>query len=109
MPDPNASPRIDQDQAILLASRVFAAFLLFWVIEDLIELPRELFAVLHYLREYTRMGMSVVEASRSSYLLGDYMMYLLANVLRIALWLLAAGWFYRCGPRIRRFFAAEDK
>jgi hypothetical protein len=34
------------------------------------------------------------------------MMYLLANILRIALWLLAAGWFYRCGPRIRNFFAA---
>jgi hypothetical protein len=43
---------------------------------------------------------------RSSYLVGDYMMYLLANILRIAMWLLAAGWSYRCGPRIRGFFAA---
>ena len=51
MPDSITSPRIDRDQAILLASRVFAAFLLFWVVEDITELPRELFSVLHYFRE----------------------------------------------------------
>jgi hypothetical protein len=33
------------------------------------------------------------------------MMYLLSNILRIALWLLAAKWFYRCDPSIQRFFA----
>jgi hypothetical protein len=106
MPDSITSPRIDRDQAILLASRVFAAFLLFWVVEDITELPRELFSVLHYFRESSQSGMSLLQSLRSSYLFGDYMMYLLANVLRIALWLLAAGWFYRCGPRIRSFFAA---
>jgi len=109
MPDPDASPSITHDQAILLASRAFAAFLLFWVVEDVTELPRELFTVMHYFREFHQTGMSLYEASRSSYLLSDYVMYLLANILRIALWLLAAGWFYRCGPRIRRFFAAGDK
>lgn len=107
MPDSNTSPSIDRDQAILLASRVFAAFLLFWVVEDITELPRELFSVLHYLRESSRSGMSLFQTLHSSYLFSDYMMYLLANILRIALWLLAAGWFYRCGPRIRSFFAAE--
>jgi hypothetical protein len=109
MSEPNASTSIDHDQAILLASRVFAAFLLFWVVEDITELPRELFTVMHYFCEFNRTGMSLFEASRSSYLLGDYMMYLLANILHIAMWLLAAGWFYRCGPRIRRFFAAGVK
>ena len=109
MPDPSPSPSIDRDQAILLASRVFAAFLLFWVVEDVTELPRQLFAVMHYFRETSRAEVSVLQALRSSYLLGDYMMYLLANILRIALWLLAAGWFYRCGPRIRRFFVAGSK
>jgi hypothetical protein len=105
MPDPNDSLSINRDQAILLASRVFAAFLLFWVVEDITELPRQLFSVMHYLREFTQAGMGIFQALHSSYLLGDYMMYLLANILRIALWLLAAGWFYRCGPRIRSFFA----
>ena len=109
MPDHNSSPSIDHDQAILLASRVFAAFLLFWVVDDLIELPRELFSVMHYLRESTQAGIGVFEVLRFSYLPSLYLMYLLANILRIALWLLAAGWFYRCGPRIRGFFAEGTK
>jgi hypothetical protein len=106
MPDPNTSPSFDRDQAILLASRVFAAFLLFWVVEDITELPHELFTVVHYFREAGVPELSPFQAMRSSYFLGDYMMYLLANILRIALWLLAAGWFYRCGPRIQNFFTA---
>lgn len=106
MPDPNASPSIDRDQAILLASRLFAAFLLFWVVVDITQLPSELLSVMHYLHESNEREMSMIQALRSSYLLSSYMMYLLANILRIALWVLAAGWFYRCGPRIRSFFAA---
>ncbi len=106
MNNPDASPSIDRDQAILLASRLSAAFLLFWVVEDITELPREIFTVMHYFHESAQAEVSLTQALRSSYFLGDYMMYLLANILRIALWLLAAGWFYRCGPRIRRFFAA---
>jgi len=109
MADQDVSLKIDRDQAILIASRVFAAFLLFWVVEDITELPRELFTVIHYLRETTQAGISLFEALRSSYLLGLYIMYLLANLLRIALWLLAAGWFYRCDPRIRNFFTAATK
>ena len=94
MPDPNTpSPSISLDQSIVLASRVFAAFLLFWVVEDITELPREIFSLMHY----ALLG--------PSYLRSEYVMYLLGNILRIALWLLAAGWFYRCGPRIRKFFA----
>jgi hypothetical protein len=108
MPDANVSGGIDRDQAILLVSRVFAAFLLFWAVTDIIELPHELLSVVHYLREVMQAGMGVAQAFRSSYLLSYYMMYLLANILRIALWLLAAGWFYRCGPRIRSFFAGAQ-
>lgn len=98
---------IDRDQAILIASRTFAAFLLFWVIVDMIELPRELLEVVHYFRESGRAGMGISQAMLSSHVLTVYMMYFLANILRIALWLLAAGWFYRCGPRIRRFFVGK--
>ena len=107
MSEPNPASSIDRDQAILLASRVFAAFLLFWVVDDISELPRELFSLMHYIHGSTQMGMNVIQALRSSYLVSEYMMYLLGNILRIALWLLAAGWFYRCGPRIRNFFSAD--
>ena len=106
MSDSNDSQCINRDQAILIASRVFAAFLLFWVVDDITELPRELFSVTHYFRGTSEAGMSLFQALRSSYLLGEYMIYLLGNILRISLWFLAAGWFYRCGPRIRSFFAA---
>ena len=109
MPESNFSSGIDRDEAVLLASRLFAAFLLFWVVEDITELPRELFSFIHYLHESTRSGLTVVQALRSIYLVSDYMMYLLGNILRIAMWLLAAGWFYRCGPRIRTFFAANSR
>jgi hypothetical protein len=107
MPDPNPSPSIDLEQAVVLASRAFSAFLLFWVVDDITELPRELFSVMHYLRESTQAGMGIFQALHSSYLVSLYMMYLLANIFRIALWLLAAGWFYRCGGRIRGFFTAR--
>jgi hypothetical protein len=109
MPDLNGSSSLDHDRAVLLASRLFAAFLLFWVVDDIIELPRELFSVMHYFRESTQAGIGVFDVLRSFYLPSLYMMYLLANIIRIALWLLAAGWFYRCGPRIRAFFAAATK
>lgn len=109
MQDQNISPGINLDQATLLASRVFAAFFLFWVVEDITELPRELYTVMHYLHQATLLDSSPFEAVRSSYFLGDCVMYLLGNILHIALWLLAAGWFYRCGPRIRTFFNAAAK
>jgi hypothetical protein len=102
--DSKTPPSIDLNRAAILASRVFSAFLLFWVVEDITELPRELFSVMHYLRESTQAGVGVYEALHSSYTLNVYMMYLLSNILRMALWLLAAGWFYRCEGRIRRFF-----
>ena len=69
-------------------------------------MPHELFTVVHYFRLANWADSSPLQTVRSSYLVSDYMVYLLANILRIALWLLAAGWFYRCGPRIRNFFAA---
>lgn len=104
--DPKTTPNIDFDRAAVLASRLFSAFLLFWVVEDITELPRELFSVIHYLRESAQAGLGIFETLHSSYTLSVYMMYLLANILRIALWLLAAGWFYRCEGRVRRFFTA---
>ena len=107
MPDSNGSTTIARDQAILLASRIFAAFLLFWVVDDIIQLPRELFAVMHYFHESARPDVPLARALSASYFLSDYVLYLLSNILRIALWLLAAGWFYRCGPRIHSFFTSE--
>jgi hypothetical protein len=80
--------------------------MLFWCFDDLTLLPRELFAIVHYLRESSARGMSIASVIDTSYLLRAYVLDILADILRIALFLMAAGWFYRCGPRIRRFFGA---
>ena len=106
MPDPNASSSTGRDQAILIASRLFAAYLLFWFLFDLTLLPHQLFHVVHYLKESRVVGLSVAIAKDDSYLLRSYVLEMLGNILRIVLLLMAAGWFYRCGPRIQRFFGA---
>jgi hypothetical protein len=104
MSDPNASPSLTRDQAVLIASRLLAAFLLFWIIDDLTLLPHELLSVAHYMKTTGSVLGTNTSMPVSSYELRYYMLDLFANVLRIALWLVAAGWFYRCGPRISSFF-----
>ena len=95
-------------QAILIASRLFAAYLLFWVITDVIAIPRELLSVTHYAREGTEFGTSLIGVFHQSYLFREYVLNLLANILTIALWLMIAGWFYRCGPRIQNFLLPPE-
>ncbi len=97
-----------QEQAIRIASRTFAAYLLFWVVVDATYLPREILDIVHELQGPHAFGYSVLSAFKASYYPRLYIMYLLENILRIAIWLMAAGWFYRCGPRIRRFFNDEQ-
>ncbi|HZC44329.1 MAG TPA: hypothetical protein VE195_09150 [Acidobacteriaceae bacterium] len=106
MPDPIASRYIDRDQAIRIASRLFAAFLLFWFLVDLSYLPRQVLAILPFLNQSSAMAQAATGASRATYMLRYYASDILANLFRMAVLLMAAGWFYRCGPRIRKFFGA---
>lgn len=96
---------LSREQVILIATRLVVVYLLFWVAFDLTLLPHELLSVAHYVNE-SKSGASV---SGASYFLRGYILDLLANTLHIALWLMAAGWFYRCGPRIRNFFTGGDE
>jgi hypothetical protein len=98
-----ATQHLTTRHATLIASRIVVAYLLFWVVVDLIELPREIHSVVNYAREGTAVGFSLLGAFHQSYLLRTNVLYLVANVLRITLWLMIAGWFYRCGPRIQNF------
>jgi hypothetical protein len=97
---------------VLLISRAISVYLIFWVITDVISLPGELNSFLHHLDEHRRIPASVLAGDSHAralegYWLRTYLFALAANVLRIALWLCAAGWFYRCGPRIQRFFGVS--
>ena len=105
MPDPDASPNLTREQAVLLLSRLLVAFLLFWVVDDVTLLPREALTIAHYIRETGSVLGTNTSMPVTSYTLRYYALDLLANIFRIALWLIAAGWFYRCGPRIQKFFA----
>jgi len=110
MSDPaalNGPPNVPLAQVIRIASRLIAAYLLLWALDDLTALPREVLGVAHYLHAASSAGLSRTGALDASYLLRTYILDLAANTLRIALWLMAAGWFYRCGPKIQRFFNPE--
>jgi hypothetical protein len=109
MPDPSVtepSPTLTREQAILIASRILAAYLLFWIIVDLTYIPHELLAVARYMKVTGSVLGTNTSLPQTSYYLRYYMLVFIENVLHIALWLTAANWFYRCGPRIRNFFAA---
>ena len=112
MPDPTAqhgSPYLTSEQAVLIASRVIVAYLLFWVFEDLTLLPREILPVAHYMQETGSVLGANTRLPVTTYTLRFYMLGLLGLLVRMAVWLMAAGWFYRCGPRIQAFFAAETE
>jgi hypothetical protein len=109
MSEPEPSPCLTHEQAILIASRLFVAYLLFWVIDDITLLPREILPVTHYMKATGSVLGTNTSLPQTSYLLRSYILDFLNNILHIALWLMAAGWFYRCAPRIRSFFAAADK
>lgn len=104
----DAKAPVTQLQLICIASRLFAAYLLFWVVVDIIALPREVLSLTHELHNAAIAG-SAWSAFAASHYVRYYILELLSNLLCIALWLMAAGWFYRCGPRIQRFFSGEDE
>lgn len=91
--EPNSST-----SAIHIASRLFSAYLLFWAADDLILLLRYLLGFMHYQRQQTAEGL---------YLVRSYGLDVASDVFRIALLLMAACWFYRCGPRVQRFFSEK--
>lgn len=103
---PDSSTPATHLQIIRVASRLFAAYLLFWAADDLTILPREVLSLAHEMHNAALAG-APLSAFAASYYLRCYVVEFMSNLLRIALLLLAAGWFYRCGPRIQRFFFPE--
>jgi hypothetical protein len=88
-------------QAVRLASRLAVLYLLFWVMSDLISLPREILGV------YVALKYPGLSTTGTFYVRGQ-LLTLASNVLEIGMWSALALWFYQCGPRIQRFFAIED-
>jgi hypothetical protein len=64
-------------------------------------LPHELVSVAHCNRKTGSVLGTNSSLPETSYLLHTYIQKLLGNILRMTIWLVAAGWFYRCGPPIK--------
>ena len=95
-------------QIVRVVSRLFAAYLLFWVIADIAALPHQILGVIQVVQDAHRAGARLSDP-RVAFSFRIEMLYLSANTFCIGLWFIGAGWFYRCGPRIQRFFAAGDE
>ena len=90
MSDTVPSPSLTREQAILIASRLVVAYLLFWVIDDLTILPHELVSVAHYMHRTGSVLGTNTSLPENSYLLRTYVLEVLGNVLRMAIWLMVA-------------------
>ncbi len=88
---------------VKVATRLVVLYLLFWIVTDLVSLPREIASLLYELRTRTS-----GRPTHDVYYLRSSILYLTGNVLLIALWSLLAMWFYRCGPVIQRFFGVSQ-
>ncbi len=93
------------EQGIRLATRTVTIYLLLWALSDLIGIPREILSVI---RESHTLKVAPPDAvAYYGYLLQQAILWLSGSVLRTAIWLMLALWFYRCGPTLQRFFAGD--
>jgi hypothetical protein len=91
-------------QAVTMAARVLSVFFLFWAIFNLTELPTYIVAFVHYGRE------SVPSAAESvyHYWISRYAGYIAVALIRSAVELWLARWFYRCRPAVERLLLGEE-
>jgi hypothetical protein len=90
------------EQGVRIGCRLFVLYLLFWVVSDLIGLPREVVTFRHELQAASQPDdLSARGRESVVYFLRDSALVLVDNVLRLAVWCFAALYFYQCGPRIK--------
>ena len=89
--------------AVVVASRVLCAFLIFWVVSNLIDLPANILELHHHLNALAAGS----DVSYNRYWSRYYSLHLEALSLKTVLEMFFAGVFYRCGPRISEFLTGE--
>jgi hypothetical protein len=93
-----------QSDAARIAARLVVLYLPFWIVSDLTAIPREIVSFLYEWRSWT-----AGRPAHEVFFLQSAILFLTANILRIALWSCLALWFYQCGPRIHRFFGVAEQ
>jgi hypothetical protein len=91
-------------QATLLAGRVLCVFFLFYAILNLTELPSYMMGVLHYHAQ----GDGLSTGTYYSYWTSKYIGWIGGSLLKATVEIWIAGIFYRCGPRVSRFFLGDQ-
>jgi len=88
--------------AVTIASRTLAIYMLFWFISDLTYLPSHLFSVWHH--ENT-----LRSAMATTYWRDSNRLSLALHPLRMVLLFFAVQWFYRSGPKVQEYFLASSE
>lgn len=89
-------------QVVTVVSRVLSVYFLACLLYDLTYLSPQLFSFLRY-----QIGLST--SVETSYWRNHYLISLCFLVLRVVALFFAVQWFYRCGPRIQRYFLAPSE
>jgi hypothetical protein len=84
-------------ELVFALSRTFALLLYGWGLAEACYLPERLFSLAHFMNERSTFANHDYE---SSY----YLVATASLVARTLALLYAAGWFWRCGPRVQALF-----
>jgi hypothetical protein len=103
-PAPTPAAPATHLQLIRVASRLFAAFLLFWVFLEVSRLPNQVLNLVQNMHRAAGNNWASFAASSGVH----YMILgITVDIVIVVVLLVAARWFYRCDPRVQRFFSAE--
>jgi hypothetical protein len=88
---------VSTKEAVTIASRALAVYLLFWFLSDLTYLPSNLFSLWHH--------RSMLGATEwTTYLRNSDIISISFRLLRMAGLFFAVQWFYRSGPSVQGYF-----
>jgi hypothetical protein len=88
---------VSTKEAVSIASRALAVYLLFWFLSDLTYLPSNLFSLWHH-----RNMLGATEWT--IYLRNSEVISLSFRLLRMVALFFAVQWFYRAGPAVQGYF-----
>jgi ABC-type Fe3+ transport system permease subunit len=99
---------LSRNDGIVIASRILTAYFLMLLMYELLNIPGDVYHVWHY-GHVQHWDFSFERTLNDEYFRSTYVLLLCVTIIKAALAFLAAGWAYRCGPGIGRFFSASDK
>jgi len=89
-----------QKDAVLIASRALALYLVFWGVGNLAGVPSLMFSAAHYAAQ---------PGSGANYLYKSDIISLTSHVVFSGSLFLASTWCYRCVPRIQAFLSPSER